>query len=436
MSAPLMSLGLGVFNTGTWQDRLTAIVATMREMSQQTDPQEMVRLYVRRMQELLPVDRRLSLSRRGLRAPQFRVTRFSGWEEDINPWQQSNRLPTLSGGLLSTLIYGDQPVIIPEIEIDPEDPAAEYLSGQRSLMAIPLFDQGTALNMVVLTRTEADAFREEELPERVWMANLFGRAAQTLVLADQLDAAYHEVDRELQAVANIQRSLLPAELPQIPTLRLAAHYQTSRRAGGDYYDFFPLSHGRWGILIADVSGHGTPSAVVMAITHCIAHLHCDENHAPSQLLNFLNRHLSSRYTNQSGHFVTAFYGIYDPATRMLQYSSAGHNPPRLRHCGRWDVDALDGANSFPMGFMPDVDYRETEVQLQPGDRLVLYTDGITEAANPYGELFCVARLDHVVADCRDDAQAALNKLLQAVNGFTGGQDASDDRTLIIVDVLE
>lgn len=436
MSAPSIPSGLGSFNTGTWQERLQAIVETMREMSRQTDPQEMVSLYVRRMQELLPVDRRLSLSRRGLRAPQFRVTRYSGWEEDINPWAEGQRLPMLSGGLLSTLIYGDQPVIIPEIEIDPEDPAAEYLSGQRSLMAIPLFDQGTALNMVVLTRAEPDAFREEELPERVWMANLFGRAAQTLVLADQLNAAYREVDRELEVVADIQRSLLPAELPQVPTLRLAAHYETSRRAGGDYYDFFPLTHGRWGILIADVSGHGTPSAVVMAITHCIAHLHSDDDHAPAQLLRYLNRHLSSRYTNQSGHFVTAFYGIYDPATHQLRYASAGHNPPRLRHCGRWEVEALDGANAFPMGFMPDVEYREATITLQAGDRLVLYTDGITEAANAHGELFGVARLDHVVADCRDDAPAALRKLLQAVNGFTGGQVLGDDRTLIIIDVVE
>lgn len=419
-----------------WQARLNAIVATMRELSLQTDPQQMVRLYVERMQHLLPVDRRISLSRRGLPAPQFRVTRFSGWDEDINPWRETHRLPTYSGGLLSRLIYADKPQVVIDAEIDPEDPAAEYLSGQRSILAIPLFDQGVSLNMVVVGRSEPNAFTWEELPERVWMANLFGRATQTLVLAEQRDAAYKEVDRELQVVADIQRSLLPAELPKIPTLSMAAHYQTSRRAGGDYYDFFPLSRGRWGILIADVSGHGTPSAVVMAVTHCIAHLHCSDSHSPRELLNFLNHHLATRYTSGSGHFVTAFYGIYDPATRKLTFASAGHNPPRLRHCGRWEVDALDQANYLPMGFVADLDYREAEVTLQVGDRLVLYTDGITEAANAHSELFGVARLDMVVADCRDDAPSALQKLLNAVNGFTGGTPPSDDRTLIIVDVVE
>ena len=419
-----------------WQSRLETVVDTMRLLSLQTDPQSMVRLYSERMQQLLPVDRRISLSRRGLSAPDYRITRFSGWQEEINPWRDTHKLPLLSGGILSRLIYADRPMILTDVEIDPEDPAAEYLDGQRSILAIPLFDQGVSLNMVVVSRSEPNAFTLEELPERVWMANLFGRATQTLVLAEQRDAAFKEIDRELQVVADIQRSLLPAELPKVPTLELAAHYQTSRRAGGDYYDFFPLSRGRWGILIADVSGHGTPSAVVMAVTHCIAHLHCSDTHSPRELLNFLNHHLASRYTTGSGHFVTAFYGIYDPATHKLVFSSAGHNPPRLRHCGRWEVDALDQANYLPMGFMADIEYREAEVTLVPGDRLVLYTDGITEAANGYGDLFGVARLDMVVADCRDDAPSALEKVTNAVRAFTGDLPPSDDRTLIIVDVVE
>ncbi len=103
------------------------------------------------------------------------------------------------------------------------------------------------------------------------MSNLFGRATHNLVLSDQLKVAYEAVDYEMKVVADIQRSLLPMQMPSIPTLSLAAHYQTSHRAGGDYYDFFPLPDGKWGILIADVSGHGTPAAVLMAVTHSLAH---------------------------------------------------------------------------------------------------------------------------------------------------------------------
>lgn len=422
-------------HSNDWHDRLTTVVETMREMSLQTDPQAMVRTYGQRMQQLLPAARRISLSRRGLEHPQFRITRYSGWTEEINPWKQPERLPLLTGGILGELIYGDAPCVFNDIRIAGDDPAAEYLAGTRSLMAIPLFDQGKSKNMVVVTHEEPHGFNEEDLPERVWMSNLFGRAAQNLVLAEQLDVAYQAVERELRIVADIQRSLLPKELPKISTMRVAAHYETSRHAGGDYYDFFQLPKDRWGILIADVSGHGTPAAVVMAVLHSLAHMYPGDPTTPSLLLNHLNHHLTSRYTAESGHFVTAFYGIYDERTRSLTYSSAGHNPPRLRSCGEWKVTPLDQATSLPLGFMPSVEYRDHTITLRSGDRVVFYTDGITEAANSTGELFGTERLDHVVADCRADSQESLDRVVEAVRGFTGGLPPSDDRTLLIADVI-
>lgn len=419
---------------GDWQARLARIVTTMREMSRQSDPQQMVKMYGQRMQELMPVDRRISLSRRGLIEPQYRITRYSGWQNEINPWKEEQSLPLLSGGILAELIYSDEPRIIGDLDLDVSDPAYEYLEGQRSLLALPLYDQGVAMNMVLVSRQEPEAFRPEELPERVWMSNLFGRATQNLVLAEQLDAAYRDVDRELKAVADIQRSLLPAKLPQIATMKLATHYQTSQRAGGDYYDFFPLSNGRWGLLVADVSGHGTPAAVMMAITHCIAHMHHGEVERPSELLRFLNDHLTARYTGVSGHFVTAFYAIYDPNTRRLIYSSAGHNPPRLRQCGTRMVLPLNRANYLPLGIAPDLEYRDGEIQLQTGDRLVLYTDGITEAACD-GELFGTERLDAIISDCGQEPSLTLQRILDAIHQFTDGEPAGDDRTLVIADLV-
>src|SRR5262245_44795135 len=127
----------------------------------------------------------------------------------------------------------------------------------------------------------------------------------------------------MRVVADIQRSLLPQKLPAIPGLELGAHYQTSRWAGGDYYDFFPLPDGRWGILIADVSGHGTPAAVMMAITHTIAHGYPGPPTPAPKMLEFLNRRLSCCSMRDMEAFVTAFYGIFDPATGTLRYSSAG-----------------------------------------------------------------------------------------------------------------
>jgi sigma-B regulation protein RsbU (phosphoserine phosphatase) len=303
-----------------------------------------------------------------------------------------------------------------------------------SLVFVPLYDHGVALNAVTLMRKARDAFAADSLPQHVWMANLFGRATHNLVLSDEVKRAYEAVDREMQVVEDIQRSLLPSQLPDIPTLELAAHYQTSRRAGGDYYDFFPLPDGRWGILLADVSGHGTPAAVLMAITHSIAHTLYGPPAPPSRLLAFINDHLAARYTTDSGTFVTAFYGIYDPATRVLTYASAGHNPPRVGRCDGVHVRAIDRNGCLPLGIEPAVRYDDTVEHLESGDFLLLYTDGITEARAPDGELFGVERLDGVIAECWGGAQNLVNMVLRAVDSFTDGRTASDDRTLLVAQV--
>ncbi len=426
--------GSGLSGGADARTRLQHVLETMREMSQQTDPQEMVRAYVRRMQAMQPVDLRMALSRRGLASPQVRVTRFSGWEGDINPWKEAARLPVIDGGLLADLIYGDEPQIINDLLVPEDDPASEFLRGMGSLMAIPLFDEGVSLNMVVILRREPDAFRLQELPERVWMANLFGRATSNLVLAEQRDAAYRMVDDELRVVADIQRSLLPETLPTIPGLELAAHYQTSQRAGGDYYDFFALPEGRWGLLIADVSGHGTPAAVVMAVTHCIAHTLPGAPTPPGVLLEHLNHHLTRRYTRDSGRFVTAFYAEFDPKTRRLKYASAGHNPPRLRHCGEPEVLSLDQANTLPLGIAADWTFPVKTVDLQPGDRLVLYTDGIVEAGNGRGQMFGTERLDAILQACTGTATQTRDRILGEIDEFTEGLPPADDRTLLVIDV--
>jgi phosphoserine phosphatase RsbU/P len=421
--------------TGDWRQRLALIVDTMRELSRQQDPQAMVRAYAERMRQLIPAHRRMSLSRRGLARPQFRITRSTTWAEEVNPWKDKDRLPLLSGGLLAKLIYEGEPQIIDELAWQPDDPAADYFAGCRSLLAIPNYDDGESLNMVLLLREEPRAFNREELPEIVWRTNLFGRATGNLVLKQELQQAYESLDRELQTVAEIQRSLLPAELPRVPTLDLAVHYRPSRRAGGDYYDFFPLPDGQWGIFIADVSGHGTPAAVLMAVTHCMAHTRPGPPMPPASVLSYLNRHLVARYTYRHDSFVTAFYAIYNPHTRQLTYSSAGHNPPRLKRCQDGSLLILDGANDLPLGIAEDVDYSESSESLIPGDQIIFYTDGITEMQNSQGELFGTQRLDAELAQCSLQAAGLIESVLQSVARFAAGQPAEDDQTMIVARVV-
>ena len=419
---------------GDWRPKLEHIIATMQELSRQNDPQDMVKAYGNRMRTLLPVDLSVSLSRRKLKAPMVRVTRFSEWSDELDPWKNPEKLPVLYDGLFADLIYSNEPRVISDLDIDDKDPARKFLQGMRSVLAIPLYDQGEALNMVVLARGEPNAFEKSHLPEWVWMSNLFGRATQTLVVKREMQAMYEEIERDLERVAKIQRALLPEKIPAIPTMEIAAYYETSARAGGDYYDFIELPDGRWGILIADVSGHGTPAAVVMSITHGMVHTYEGPTDKPSQLLGYLNDRLYRRYTANIGGFVTAFYAMYDPMTRSLQYSSAGHNPPRIKRCNDGSVISLDQAQSLPLGITEGVDYFDATHTLVPGDQVVLYTDGITEAMDPQGHMFGTERLDLGLANCMLTADGLIETVIGGVNDFTANHPADDDRTLLVAKI--
>ncbi|MEM8875785.1 MAG: GAF domain-containing SpoIIE family protein phosphatase [Planctomycetota bacterium] len=421
---------------------LSYITEMMRELSMARDPQEMVRLYGQRVRSIMRNDGFVSLSRRDLEAPWYRVTRSSVWDSELNPWTQAEELPLHDRGLLGDLLYGDEPVVMNDVHIDPDDPSHAYLEGARSLMAIPLFDDGVALNMVVQWNVKPNGFDEEQLPGTVWMSNLFGRATRALVLTQELreankqvEAAKAAIDREVSAIAAMQQSLLPAKLPTEHGLSLAVDYRPSQIAGGDFYDFMPLEDGRIGILIADVSGHGVAAAVMTAITHAIGTTSVGEPTPPSKVLKYLNRHLCKRYTRATAQFITGFYGIYDPKEQTLQYSSAGHPPPCVVNgCGGLNYCLAEG-RGLPLGIREDEDYQDAIVGLGEADVLVLYTDGITEARSEQGDYFGVDRLERVLQECGPDAKQVVAKINQAVHDFTDGAPAGDDQTLLVAKVV-
>ena len=417
-----------------WQQRLNHIVDTMREMSRQTDPQAMVKDYGLRMRKLRKIERWVASAaaiwpRRTIASP----AAASGRKRSI-PGVRRSACRCLIGGLLGELLYAGEPRLIDDLRVLPDDPAAAYLAGQRSLLAIPHYDNGEVLNMFVMMSPQPAAFDPELLPEEVWMSNLFGRATHNLALSQELQAAYKLVDQELKMVASVQRSLLPTVLPEIPGLELAANYQTSRRAGGDYYDVFPLPGGCWGLLVADVSGHGAGAAVLMAITHSIVHSYPGPATPAGKLLEFVNRKLADRYTSDLGSFVTAFYGIYDPASRRLTYASAGHPQPRLKRCGQQRVLPVSCEPGLPLGINADESYCDCSLELIAGDSVLFYTDGITEAMDHAGQMYGTPRLDRCLEGCQP-AGDLIHHVLDNVERFTAGRPPDDDRTLVVARVM-
>lgn len=250
-----------------------------------------------------------------------------------------------------------------------------------------------------------------------------------------LIATLAELDRERNAVAEIQRSLLPVSLPEIPGFEMSPYYRASAQASGDYYDVVPLINDQWGFIMADVAGHGTPAAVVMTVMRTLIHAELPVNREKSaaEFLERINGVMCETYL-RNGRFVTVWAAVLDPVSRLLTYASAGHNPPRLL---RGDsVFALDRVGGLPLGINPAATYEDEGITLEPDDLLIIYTDGITEAMRPGLdglELFGTDGLDQVLSDCCSDrACDCAARVTKAIAAFTNGAAPADDQTMLIL----
>jgi sigma-B regulation protein RsbU (phosphoserine phosphatase) len=409
--------------------RLERLDALVKELSVQEDPADLMRVFDRQANMVFPRDGLITVTRRDLEPPAYRITRLWRWKEDVYFPTDGQRLPPYSGGILGQLLYAGKPTVINRLEVPPDDPNWEHLEGMRSLACVPGYDHGRPLNLVVMLRREPDSFSQEELEGILLNANLLGRTVNNLVLTQQLQEAYRALDHEKEQVGRMQRHLLPAELPSIEGLELGASYRTCSRAGGDYYDVLQLPDDRWGLFMADVSGHGTPAAVVMAMMHTLMHAFPGPAAPPARVLAHINRHLLS--VAPEGMFATAFYGVYDPQRRRLHYSSAGHPPPRWRS-GSGYVRDVEGTSGLPLGVLDEDSWTERELALVPGDTLLLYTDGILEGTNSVGEAFGRPRLDDALRLSPVRAGALVQHIERHYKAFCNGAADMDDRTLLAV----
>jgi len=251
------------------------------------------------------------------------------------------------------------------------------------------------------------------------------------------------LDRELEIGAEIQLQLLPRQCPKIPGVSLAALCQPANRVGGDYYDFIPTNHNqsrpgnagnRWGIVIGDVMGKGVPAALIMTMTRGMLRGEVLNDHSPARILQKLNRVMYADLEN-SHRFVTLFYSEYDPQTRILSYSNAAHNPPLLWQAKTLTVERLDTSGVL-IGLDAESQYEDAQVKLEPGDTIIYYTDGFTDAANQSGDRFDEENLIcafHWACEHCLSPQAILEYLFAQVQQFIGSANSNgDDMTLVVL----
>ena len=255
------------------------------------------------------------------------------------------------------------------------------------------------------------------------------RAKSALALDALPDNGKLEI--EARRIGELQRSLLPHPLPQIPGLEIAASYQPCGHAGGDLYDLFPLDGAatstRWCLFVGDASGHGLAAAMVIAMAHSILHAHPKSVDGSAHLLVHLNRHLCRKRTRD---FVTAFLGVYDSFTHKLIYSCAGHPPPLLKHAINGRIVRLDAVGNCPIGIQENETYLESSVDIGPGDTLLLYTDGITEARDPRGDFFSEERLRASLSECTERPAEIIERLKSRISAYRRGHHVTDDLVLV------
>ncbi len=418
---------------------LMETIELLRRVSQADDPMQVQREFARDMRLSRGIDGYISLSVRGLEAGQYKITRHQILDELgqpwPNPWENWDSMGVHSGGFLQTIIETPTPKIFFDIDVKQDPVLGDTIASMRSCMATPLFDGGNALNWGIVFRRDPVGWTQDQVENTVIRGNLIGRMTKQLLVAKQVRDLNSRLIAQLEEIAQIQRSLLPSELPRIPGISLAASYLTSNEAGGDYYDFFEMGDGKWGVIVADVSGHGAGAATVMAMLQTILHGFQDRTRGPAAMLEHANRELCRKRIESN--FVTAFMGVIDADRRQFVYANAGHNRPKLRR-GAGGVTEIDGAASLPLGILDDAEFEQVPMRLDQLDTVILYTDGITEAFGPppEREMFGVGRLTEALESCTGDPSCVIDSIHERLYSFTQARTRQDDQTIVAVRVVD
>jgi len=428
--------------------RIPRLLELVASLSTATTPQEVLGRYSRYDDEMESRDGFVSISTAGLEPGEYRVTRMvfghiSETMSTADPWSKRD-IPVHRGGFIGDIIKQGTPRLFTDAELRDDPVLGDALADYRSIMALPLYHDGQPRYWALAVAHRADAFSPETLEAVLLRANLVGQTVTHVRLADDLRRAEAALRAEVEKIAAIQRALLNDELPALPGYSVAASYETAATAGGDMYFFHPLGtspldasgtpNGWWGILVADVSGHGPAAAVVMAMVQSIlSAFPATTTGGPAKVLTYLNQHLAAKKID--GSFVTAFCAELKPEDGRLTYARAGHPPPlvRSRSAHGQPVRQLDAVGGLPLGIMDDTEYTCTETRLDPGDALLLYTDGIPEARSTTGEFFGTHSLIDALSTCPCSTAADIvNSVKHAVDHHTNPLPRDDDQTLVAI----
>jgi serine phosphatase RsbU (regulator of sigma subunit)/anti-sigma regulatory factor (Ser/Thr protein kinase) len=332
--------------------------------------------------------------------------------------------------LLAYLHAAGGVVDIELLELD--SPALRELKAAGVKLAVPLVSQGELIGVLNLGPRLSE--QDYSSDDRRLLDNLAARAAPALrvgqlVREQEAEAATRQrFEQELEVARLIQQNFLPKELPDLPGWHVCAYYRPAREVGGDFYDVIPLPDGRVAFVVGDVTDKGVPAALVMSATRSVLRASAQRLVEPAAVLERVNEHLCPDMPAKM--FVTCLYGVLDPASGLLRFANAGHDLPYVK--------TADGvvelrARGMPLGLMPGMEYEEKEAVLQPGESVLLHSDGIVEAHDSERRMFGFPRLKATVAE-GPGGQALIDRVISTLEAFTGsGAEQEDDITMVTLE---
>jgi serine phosphatase RsbU (regulator of sigma subunit) len=369
-------------------------------------------------------------------APEYlRFYAAAGWRSD--PVAAKRRAPaddrTGSGYVMRT----QETIVFDNASPRPDEPwRADWLPAEefKSAAMVPLVADGRSIGSMVVDMRRPYKFQEDEIRFLQLMANQAALAIEKARLHRE-EIQRHRLEEELAVARQIQLSLLPAAAPVVPGWEIATCYEAAQQVGGDFYDFFWVSRPqqderRFGIVIADVTGKGVPAALFMALTRTTIRNVASGDRSPAATLELTNELLLR--DSHTDLLLTAFYALLDPDQGDLVYSNAGHNPPLYYTVATGTFTELSSSGLL-LGVLPDMRLPGGRITIAPGDLLVLYTDGITEAMNPAMEEFGMARFrETIAAHSHRSPQEIVDAVTASIHQFAGDMPAWDDLTLVVV----
>ncbi len=417
--------------------RIAVLMEMLEDVSRAKDAEAAFRAFAKRIRRVRPIDAYAHISTSGLAPGQYRVHRThrakgGEFETVATAPRDLTTLPIRTGGFVDAVITKREPQLYQDMALGADPILGKVTEGMGSCMCVPMFEGGHIAGWSLMFRADPRGYALSDLEDDLLIGNLLGSMTLNMAAVEQISALNGQLRAQFEEVARVQDALLPEAPPAIPGVRFAASYHTSGQAGGDYYDFFDLGAGKVAMLIADVSGHGPAAATIMAMLHAMLHARPDVCTSPAGALKFANTQLADS-SIEGGH-VTAVFALLNVPARTLTLARAGHPLPRLRRANGQIVPIGGGAGegSAPLGIVADpYDPCETTIPLAPGDTVILYTDGISEAENAKHEQLGMEGLDRAIAAADDSADHIIESLRAIVSAHTAGAPPKDDQTLVV-----